>query len=76
MRRFWQWILGWFRSRPEVLPPAHDLPTASPKEKHWRESFPHNLTVKTKPLMHSGESYRYTRDDKGQIRRKLPKRGK
>ena len=73
LKRFWRWILSWFRSEPEHL----DLPDVSPYEKkHWRDVHPYNLRVKIKPLMESGESYRYTRDDKGQIRRKLPKGGK
>ena len=74
--RFWNWLRGWFRSKPAHLeaPPFEDLTPA--QRKHWRESFPHNLKVRRKPLMESGEAYRYTRDDKRQIRRKLPKGGK
>lgn len=74
LRRVWEWLCSWFRDKPETLPPAEM--TYTERRKHWREKFPYNLTVKRKTLMESGESYRYTRDSGGQIRRKLPKGGK
>jgi hypothetical protein len=84
MRRFWRWLCSlWRKPEPSGEPDLGTQMVRGLKKivdptgdhmPHWRESYPHNLRVRTKPLMQSGEAYRYTQDEKRQIRRKLPKR--